>query len=272
MSVVINTNMSAIMAATNLSNANAHLQTSIQELSSGSKLTSPGQDPGGLAVSMKLTSEVNRSNDTADNVADATSFLQTQDGALSTVGSILDQISQIQTLAKDPTKSASDVADYDTEFTALQGEITTLGASTFNGISLFGSAANQTLAVSTTEDGSSVGTVGITQSNLIADTGVAAILSASSLSSLSSSQTSTAITDVSSMLAQNGADTDRLQFASQMLSVNTNNLTSANSTLSDVDVASESTKLAQYNITVQAATSMLAQANSSPQSVLKLLQ
>jgi flagellin len=239
MSVVINTNMSAIMAATNLSNANAQLQQSIQELSSGSKLTSPGTDPGGLAVSMKLTSEVNRSNDTADNVADGTSFLQTQDGALSTVGSILDQISQIQTLAQDPTKSASDIADYNTEFTALQSEITTLGASTFNGIALFGSAAGQTLAVSTTEDGSSIGTVGITQSNLLNDSAVSAVLSASSLSALSASQTTAAITDVSSMLAQNGADTDRLQFAAQMLSVNTNNLTAANSTLSDVDVAAE---------------------------------
>jgi len=137
---------------------------------------------------------------------------------------------------------------------------------------LFGSAAGQTLAVSTTEDGSSIGTVGITQSNLLNDSAVAAVLSASSLSALSASQTTSAITDVSSMLAQNGADTDRLQFAAQMLSVNTNNLTAANSTLSDVDVAAESTKLAQYNITVQAATSMLAQANSSPQSVLKLLQ
>ena len=272
MSVVINTNMSAIMAATNLSNANAQLQQSIQELSSGSKLNTPGMDPGGLAVSMKLSSEVNRSNDTADNVADATSFLQTQDGALSTVGSILDQISQIQALSLDPTKSSSDIADYNTEFTALQGEITTLGASTFNGIDLFGTSANQTLAVSTTEDGSSVGTVGITQSNLLADTAVAAVLNASSLSALTATQTTAAITDVSSMLAQNGADTDRLQFAAQMLSVNTNNLESANSTLSDVDVAGESTKLAQYNITVQAATSMLAQANSTPQNVLKLLQ
>jgi flagellin len=264
--------MTAIMAATNLSNANTNLQSAIQELSSGSKLTNPSQDAGGLAVSMKLSASINRSTATASNVADATSFLQTQDGALSTVGSILDRISQLKTLSTDVTKSTSDIANYNQEFTALQGEITTLAASSFNGIAVFGSAAGQSLTVSTTEDGTAAGSVNITQSNLAADTAVAAITGAANLAALTTVQTSAAITSVASMRAQNGADTSRLQFASQMLSVNTNNLQSANSTLSDVDVAAESTKLAQYNIMVQAGTSMLAQANSSPQSVLKLLQ
>jgi flagellin len=269
MSVIINTNTSATLASTNLGTANAMLQKSLARLSSGSKITSPADDAGGLAVAMRMEAAIHRSDAANTNVQNATSFLQTQDGALNTVGKILDRVSELKTLSTDITKNAGDIANYDTEFTALQAEITKLTSAKFNGIDLFGGT---TLTVSTTEDGAASGDVDITQSDLAADANVAAITGAANLAAITTANADSAITSVAGFRAQNGADSSRLQFASDMLSVNANNLEAAHSRITDVDVAKESTALARNNIMVQAGTSMLAQANSSTQSVLKLLQ
>src|SRR5258708_22910892 len=110
-----------------------------------------------------MTAAVHRSDAANTNVQNATSFLQTQDGALNTVGKILDRISELKTLSTDVTKNAGDVANYNTEFTTLQGEIGTLAGGQFNGVNLFGAAPATTLAVSTTEDGGAGGAVNITQ-------------------------------------------------------------------------------------------------------------
>jgi flagellin len=269
MSVVINTNASATLAATNLSKANSMLQKSMARLSSGSKLSSSSDDAGGLGVSMRLGAAIKRSDAADSNVQNAISFLQTQDGALDNVGKVLTRIAELKTLSLDVTKSTADIANYDTEFTALKGEISKQAGSSFNSVALFGGT---TVNVSTTEDGGSAGNVAITKSNLAANTDVAAITGAANLAAISSSSVDSAITAVAGFRAQNGADSSRLQFASDMLQVNRNNLESANSRIADVDVAKESTALARNNIMVQAGTSMLSQANSSAQAVLKLLQ
>jgi len=268
MSVIINTNMSAIGAAYNLGNSNAALQKSLARLSSGSQITSSSDDAGGLAVSMNMNATIATTNATNTGIADATSFLQTQDGALSVAGNVLSRMSQLKTEANDPTKSSSDIANYNAEFTALQSQLTDLAAGNFNGVALFVSGGS-TLSVSTSADGST--SQAITQSNLVGVT--SAITNASGgITGVTSSQLTSAISAVAAERATNGAQTSRLMFASQVLSVNATNLTSAVSQITDVDVATESTKLAKDNILVQAGTSMLAQANSSAQSVLKLLQ
>ena len=269
MSVIINTNTAATLAATNLGKANSMLQKSMARLSSGSKLTSSSDDAGGLAVSMRLGAAISRSDAANTNVQNAVSFLQTQDGALDSVGKVLSRISELKTLSLDVTKSAADVANYDTEFKSLQGEITKQSAGTFNGVALFGGS---TVNVSTTEDGAAAGDVAITKSDLAADASVVAITGAANLAALTNTSATAAITAVAGFRAQNGADSSRLSFASDMLQVNRNNLEAANSRIADVDVAQESTALARHNIMVQAGTSMLAQANSSTQAVLKLLQ
>src|ERR1700754_1396263 len=172
MTVIINTNTAATLAATNLGKANDMLQKSMARLSSGSKLTSSSDDAGGLGVSMRLNAAIKRSDAADTNVQNAVSFLQTQDGALDNVGKVLSRIAELKTLSLDVTKSATDIANYDTEFTALKGEITKQAAGTFNGVALFGGT---TATVSTTEDGLAAGNVTITKSNLAADTAVAAI-------------------------------------------------------------------------------------------------
>jgi flagellin len=219
---------------------------------------------------MRLTAAIKRSDAADTNVQNAISFLQTQDGSLDSVGKVLSRIAELKTLSLDVTKSTSDIANYDTEFTALKGEITKQAGATFNGVAMFGGT---TVNVSTTEDGLAAGNVAITKSNLAANTSIAAITGATNLAGITAaSVVDDAITAVAGFRAQNGADSSRLQFASDLLQVNRNNLEAANSRIADVDVAKESTQLARHNIMVQAGTSMLAQANSSTQAVLKLLQ
>ena len=267
MGLYINTNVSASLAATNLSNSNAMLQKSLARLSSGSKITSPADDAGGLAVSMKLTAAISRTDATSTNIANAVSFLQTQDGSLKTAGDVLNRISELKTLSTDVTKSATDVANYDTEFTALKAQLTSLATGTFNGVALF-SAGATTLSVATSEDASQ--SLNITKSDLAAN--VSTITGAANLAALTTTVATQAITDVATSRAQNGAETSRLGFASEVLSTNRTNLEAANSRIVDVDVAYESTRFARNNILVQAGTSMLAQANASSQAALKLLQ
>src|SRR5947207_15369069 len=106
MSVVINTNYAATVASNNLAASNSMLQKSLNRLSSGSKIVSPADDAGGLAVSMKLSAAARRSGAAAINIGNSVSFLQTQDGALKVTGKVLDRISELKTLYTDPTKNA----------------------------------------------------------------------------------------------------------------------------------------------------------------------
>jgi len=272
MSVVINTNIAASIAADNLAYSNEQLETSLNKLSSGSRISNPSVDAGGLAVSMKLTATVNREGDLQNNLSDATSLAQTQDGALQVAGSILDRISQLYTLYQDPTKNTSDLANYNDEFSQLQSELTSLDSQTFNGIALFGSA---TYTVDATDDLGTSGAVVVSQQNLL-DTGVGvgvitATAVSGSLTNLTLSDITNAIQNVATMRAENGAEQSRLGFASTMLTTNETNLQSAISNITDVDVAQETTNLAKWNVLVQAGTSMLTQANQSAQNALKLI-
>jgi flagellin len=156
-SLVINTNSAATAASNNLAASNLALQRSLNRLSSGSKIVSPSDDAGGLAVSMKLSAAARRQGAAITNVANSTSYLQTQDGALKVAGRVLDRISELKTLAADPTKSSSDIANYNVEFKALQDQLTSIAGETFNGVNLFGSS---TFNVSTSEDGVSTVAVG----------------------------------------------------------------------------------------------------------------
>ena len=269
MSVVINTNTSATIAANNLAASNSQLQKALDELSSGSRLVNASSDAGGLAVSMKLSASVARSTAANNNISDTQNFLQTQDGVLQVTSSILNRVSELYTLYQDPTKNTSDLSNYDAEFSQLQTELSQLSGESFNGISLFGSS---TLTTKVSEDGTQ--SVTIAAANL-ADTtsGVGQISSTSvtSLGSLDIGEITGAIQNIGTLRATNGAEQSRLNFASQVLTANTTNLQAANSTISDVDVAMESTQLARFNVLVSAGTSMLTQANQSSQSVLKLL-
>jgi len=271
MSVVINTNTAAIMAANNLANSSAMLQKSLNRLSSGTRIVNPSDDAGGLAVSMKLSAASARQGAVANNIGNAVSLLQTQDGTLNVTGKVLQRISELKTLYADVTKSSTDLANYDTEFKALAAQLTANSNETFNGVSLFGSTAIGTVSV--VESGSTSSAVTIAARDLTStSSGVGVISSASSLSSVQVSDITAAISNVATMRATNGSEQSRLGFANELITTNKANLEAATSRILDVDVASESTQLARWNILTQAGTSMLSQANQSAQSALKLLQ
>ncbi|HEU5081152.1 MAG TPA: flagellin [Opitutaceae bacterium] len=274
MSVVINTNYSATVAANNLNTSNSMLQKSLNRLSSGTKIVNPADDAGGLAVSMKLSAAARRQGAVSTNIGNSTSYLQTQDGALKVAGKVLDRMSELKTLYNDPTKNSSDLSNYDSEFTSLQKQLTALTSEKFNGVALFGTSS---LTVAATEDGGSSTSITLAGRDLSSSsTGIGAI-TASGITSLGSSSLSLstitdAIQNVATMRASNGAEQSRLSFASELLTTNKANLEAANSRIMDVDVAEESTQLARFNTLVQAGTAMLAQANSSASTALRLLQ
>ncbi|MEO5958398.1 MAG: flagellin, partial [Opitutaceae bacterium] len=162
-----------------------------------------------------------------------------------------------------------DKANYDSEFTSLQSQLTANGAETFNGVALFGTSA---LSVGVTEDGAtSVSIAGRDLTSTSTGVGVLTSTGVTSLSGITLANISTAIQNVATFRAQNGAEQSRFGFASELVTVNKANLEAANSRIIDVDVASESTQLARWNILVQSGTAMLAQANQSAQGALRLI-
>jgi flagellin len=269
MSVVINTNYAATVAANNLSASNSSLQKSLNRLSSGSKIVNPSDDAGGLAVSMKLSAAAKRSGAAASNIGNSISFLQSQDGVLKVTGKVLDRMSELKTLYSDPTKNSDDLANYDSEFVALQDELSSLTGEEFNSVALFGSSG---LSVAVSEDGGqSVSIQGRDLAGTAAGVGNLTASTVDSLADIDLSDITDAIQSVATFRAENGAEQSRLGFASEVLTINKANLEAANSRITDVDVAEESTSLARWNILVQSGTAMLAQANQSAQVALRLI-
>jgi flagellin len=266
--MVINTNLSAQNAATLLMQSSANLSQSLQRLSSGSKITSPASDSAGLAVSMKLNAQMARISAASNNVNNAISFSQTQDGYVQQVNTALSRMSELSVLAQDVTKTTADRALYQQEYSALGSYINNVSTQSFNGVSLFN---GNTLNVTTDSEGNTFGMVGINLSGA-----TYATATADDITSLSGAQT--ALTDVKAAISQLasdraniGSNEESLSYYSNQLKSLKNNLSAANSQITDVDVAQESTNYAKQNILVQTGTAMLAQANSLPQSVLKLL-
>jgi len=267
--MVINTNTSAQSSARLLSQSSSMLSKSLARLSSGSKIVSPEDDAAGLAVSTRFDAQINRVNATNNNVGNAISFSQTQDGFLQKVSNALDRMSELAVESQDVTKTDADRALYDAEYQTLGAYVTDVSTKTFNGVNLFDGTA---LDVTTDEDGGTFSMTGV-------DLGDSAYTTATGDNIADSTSAATALTDVKAALdkmgedrANVGANISRLNMTSDQLGVLKDNLSAANSRIKDVDVADESTQFARYNILVQAGTAMLAQANASPQSALKLLQ
>jgi flagellin len=419
--ISINVNPAASGAGLNLGKANDALQKSLSRLSSGQRIVTSSDDAGGLAVSMKMSAALKRTEATAINLRNMVSYLDTQDGAFKVADKVLSRMSELSSLARDVSKNPGDIENYDKEFGNLKDQLLSLSTEKFNGVKLFEDGA---LIVPTSEDGSqqtsvtsaelatnpmmdmmingfrsiqvgdqlyvvpkndeltNTGTNGstvtayalpggigspvdltlevnrTTSSTIIAwpDTGnpdgsitwpsgattghsftqievrnefeisigtttvgsyvdtsyqinagtTAATGFGVSLSTGYSSQinpdydpvlgtsstystgietnmnyenskfysylSQEALQEVADMRAQNGAEMSRINFAQDLLNINAVNLEAANSRIMDVDVAAESSQLARFQILQQAGTAMLAQANTSQQSLVRLLQ
>ena len=149
MSLVVNSNTTATVTRNYLNTNQTNLQTSLARLASGSRIVKPSDDAGGLAVGNKLLATLNRNIRGQQNTQNAISFLQVQDGALSTVGKILDRMSELKTMSLDVTKNSLDIANYDAEFSQLQEQLSNIRDEKFNGINLFQTEGRDLQAVTT---------------------------------------------------------------------------------------------------------------------------
>lgn len=310
MSISINTNQSASVAQLHLSRSNNNLNKSIARLSSGKRIEQPTDDAGGMAVAMKLESQIIRSGAIMQNMLNAVSFLEVQDGVLSGAGEILDRMSELKSLYHDVMKNETDKASYDKEFTELQVQLYDMAQIKFNGVSLFAVTTTSgngdalfegntsqlnTVNVFMTPDAVQGVVASIHKSLLLSAITIdASTLSAVSFSrgdqstffSLASENLSKtinlgdisvqvyaqAIQNIATLRAENGASMSQLEYGLDYLSKQKTNLNAGRGRIMDVDVAAESTQFSKYNILVQAGTSMLAQANSLTGMALTLLQ
>ena len=149
MALTINTNHAASTASYYLSKNNAALQKSLTRLSSGSRINKPADDAGGLAVSMKLSASINRLQGVNNNIQNAVSFLEVQDGVMEGAASILSRMGELKALSQDVLKNSSDIANYNAEFKNLQVQLFQISEETFNGVSLFATTTAPTGATST---------------------------------------------------------------------------------------------------------------------------
>jgi flagellin len=235
---------------------------------------------------MKLSAAIRRTEATQANVNNALSYLQTQDGVLKSAEKVVSRMSELIQLGADVTKSTADTGLYQTEYESLQDQLVSMLSEEFNGVSLFATGgvaatSNGTLQVVTSEDG--VQRIDISQLDLGSISGILGtsastgdIIANDAFDSATGaaaaiSHITEAIQTLATLRATNGSDQVRMTFAADMLSINKVNLESANSRIADVDIATESANLARFNILQQAGTAMLAQANMSQQSVLRLL-
>ena len=274
--MIINTNTGAADAARLLADTTSALQKSLKRLSTGSRIASIADDAGGSAVASKFSAQVTRLNASRDNVSNALSLAQTQEGYLDKVAGALERMSELAMLATDETKSDTDRGLYQKELEELRDYITDVTTKDFNGTSLF-SGATLTVTVGTTQSGTAT-TLGVTGLNLGA-TSYVTVASSSSTFAVNTADSAaaslvafqTAIGQLASDRAQLGANISRLETEKNTLSILRDNLSAARSRIVDVDVAEESANFARQQILVQSGTAMLAQANILPQSALRLM-
>ncbi|MGA2868196.1 MAG: flagellin [Verrucomicrobiota bacterium] len=245
------------------------MSNALSELSSGSSITTPADNSAGLAVSMNLEAQQDDNTAASNNIADAVSFNQTQDGFLTQVTSALDRMSELAVQSQDVTLSSSDLSLNQQEFSTLATYVNNVSTENFNGVSLF---SGNTLNVTIDSSGDTFAMQGISLSS-------ATFTNLETASVASASGAASALTAVQSAISQIGVDSASLgsneetlnNYSGQLATLN-NNLAAANSQIVDVNVATESTTFAKENILVQTGTAMLAQANALPENALKLIQ
>ena len=295
---VINTNVAASITANALTKNERAMSQAMERLSTGQRINNAGDDAAGLAIASRMTSQVNGLNMAVRNANDAISLVQTADGALTEVNSMLQRMRELAVQAASGTYSATDRDALEVEFDALQAAIQDINDDTqWNGTALLsggstftfhvGANASQTIAVTvkdfdTTGENAASASVGIfeniddttTTDYEDDDTNDLAALSVDTVSLAGTALTNLthAITRVQAHRATLGATINRLEYAADNLANVSQNTSASRSRVLDADYASETTELARTQIIQQAATAMLSQANQQAQSVLALLK
>jgi flagellin len=283
MSLRVNTNVTAFDAYRNLTATDSAMSSSLQKLSSGSRINSAADDASGLVISENIKAQIGGIGQAVSNAQDGISVTQTAEGALNEVASMLQRMRDLSVQAANSGAnggySGTAVAAANAEVQQLQAAIDQISSTTqFNGTHLLdgtagtltfqvGANSGETLTVALknmssaslgTTSGSNVGAIDLTSSASAASNAIKTL--------------DAAISDVSTFRGTLGATENRLTHVVANLSVTKENLSASESRIADTDMASEMTNFSKQQILMQAGTSMLAQANSAPQAVLSLLR
>jgi flagellin len=259
MGVRINTNIEALNAQRNLSMTGVAFGKSVEKLSSGLRINRAADDAAGLAISEKLRAQVRGLNQAGRNSQDAISMVQTAEGALNEVHSMLQRVRELAVQYANGTNDSDSQASISAEVTQLQSAISDIAANTkFNGVSLLTGGTSVTFQT------------GADQGQTLSVTFGAIDTSAASVSDISS--VDTAIADISTLRGTFGAAQNRLEHTVASLAVASENLAASESRIRDLDVANEMVNFTKTQILQQAGVAILAQANQAPQSILSLLR
>ena len=279
--MVINTNMDALSIENTLSTTNAAVSTSLTKLSTGLSINSAADDPAGYAIANGFKAKVASMQVAAQNANQATSMLQTADGAYSQVNDILVQMKSLATEAASGQESPSNLSSLNGEFSDLQNEIDQIAGSTqYGSINLIDgnatASAGVTFQIGATNGAGNYMVVQFSGATT-ACLGVSGTSNHVSIDSLASAQAAmtaldSALTSVNAFMGTVGGMQNQLQYSINNITTTIQNYTSSESTIEDVDMASEVSNLTKNQILQQSAMAMLAQANAEPQNVLKLLQ
>lgn len=274
---IINTNILSMVAQQNLNNTQSALGTAVQRLSSGLRINSAMDDPAGLAISQRMGSQVSGMQVAVRNSNDAISLAQVADGTLNTVSTMLQQMRDLAVQASNGTNGSSDLANLQTEFNSLAGEISReVNQTQFNGKLVLATDAGTTsyqvgankgetisMVTQNLATNSTVTTVTVDTTSLAAGGSTAAAM----ISSIDS-----ALTLINTQRAGYGSYEAQFQGVISNLQTGITNQSAAQSRIRDADYAQETANLTRAQILQQAGTAMLAQANALPQSVLNLLK
>ena len=269
MSLRIQTNIEAFDAHRNLVNTQNQLATAMQRLSSGFRINKAADDAAGLAISEKLQAQIGGLGQAQRNAQDAVNLVQTGEGALAEVQSMLQRVRDLAVQFNNGTLATADQAAITAEVAQLCAEISDIGSQTsFNGISLLNGTTSITFQVGANDGETlSVSKVDLFGSGKKVDSAIFTFSGTVTLASID-----TAIQNVSDARATFGSVQNRLDHRLNNLATYQENLSASESGIKNVDMASEMVTFTKLQILNQAGTAMLAQANTLPQSVLQLLR
>jgi flagellin len=276
MGLRIQNNVEAFNAHRQLTGTAAKAAKSMEKLSSGYRINRAADDAAGLAISEKMRAQIGGLAQAQRNAQDGVSLVQTAEGALNEVHSMLQRVRDLKVQYLNDTLSTGDKAAIVSEATALAKEITDIGGKTeFNGITLLNGAGGSGGTVSFQVGANGGETVSVATKDILGASGtgsIDSIATAANFDAIGISDIDAAITNISTLRSDFGAVQNRLEHRLNNLSTYQENLVASESRIRDVDMASEMVNFTKLGILQQAGTSMLAQANQAPQNVLSLLR
>jgi len=266
-------NVSSLVAENALSSTQTSLQNTLQQLSTGLKINSGSNDPAGLSIADGLGANIAALTQSSQNASNGVGLLQTADGALSQVTTLLNQAVSIATEAANGGLTTAQSTAANTEFTSILNEITQIGSTTnFNGEAVFSAAAQTVFTSDGTASGSTTtstatGALSATTLNLNTNDLSSTTDAATALTALTA-----AISAVAATRGTIGASVNTLTADGNVETTEVQNLTSAQDNVQNADIGTTVSNMTQYNVLEQTGMAALSQANSAQQNVLKLLQ